>query len=229
MITVRRNYERGRTELGWLHSKHTFSFSDYYDPCYQGVSVLRVLNEDHVDPGGGFDTHEHQDMEIICYVLEGTMRYQDSLGNVQLIEAGDFQLISAGSGIAYSESNTSSGDPLKFIQVWIESHERGSAPSYQQQGFTRQYGAERIVSSDGSDGTLRIHQDMSMHRILLRHGSSLLIELPGNRTAYLHMVRGAVGVEGKSLNAGDGATISKINSLTIRSESGAEALLFDLP
>ncbi len=229
MITVRKNYERGITELGWLHSKHTFSFGDYYDPCYRGVSALRVVNDDHVEPGTGFPPHSHQDMEIITYVTHGTIEHKDNLDNIETITAGEFQLMSAGTEITHSEYNTSQTDPLRFLQIWITPHEMGVTPSYQQKYFTREQGIQLIVSPDGRDGTLRIHQDAFLYRVLLERNGRVFQEQLDERTAYIHVVSGILDIEGKLLKEGDGAIIQHVGLLRLRTELGTEALFFDLP
>jgi redox-sensitive bicupin YhaK (pirin superfamily) len=229
MITVRKNYERGITELGWLHSKHTFSFADYYDACYQGVSTLRVINDDRVEPGKGFPTHTHQDIEIVSYVTEGTIEHKDNLGHVAKITAGEFQLMSAGTGITHSEYNASQTDPLRFLQIWITPHEMGATPSYQQKHFTREHGIQLIVSPDGRNGTMRIHQDASLYRVLLERNGRAFQEQIEGRTAYVHVVSGILDVEGKILKEGDGAVIQHVGLLRLRTDFGTEALFFDLP
>ncbi len=229
MITVRKNYERGTTELGWLHSKHTFSFADYYDPCYVGVSTLRVINDDHVEPGKGFPMHSHQDIEILSYVTEGAIEHKDNLGNVEKITAGEFQLMSAGTGITHSEYNASQTDPLRFLQIWIIPHEMGVTPSYQQKQFDRERGVQLVVSPDGRDGTLSIHQNAYLYRVLLDRSGRAFQELIDGRTVYVHVLSGVLDVEGKILKQGDGAVIQHVGLLRLQTDSGTEALLFDLP
>ena len=229
MITVRKNYERGITELGWLHSKHTFSFGDYHDPCYRGVSALRVINDDHVEPGKGFPTHSHQDMEIISYIIDGALEHKDNLGNVEKITAGGFQLISAGTGITHSEYNASQTDPLRFLQIWITPHEMGVTPGYQQRHYTREHDVQLIVSPDGRDGTLRIHQDAFLYWVLLDRNGRIFQEQIDGRTAYIHVVSGILDIEGKILKEGDGAVIQHVGLLRLRTDLGTEALFFDLP
>ncbi len=229
MITVRKNYERGVTELAWLHSKHTFSFGDYYDPCYRGVSALRVINDDHVEPGKGFPPHAHQDMEIISYVTDGTIEHKDNLGNIESITAGEIQVLSAGTGITHSEFNVSQTDPLKFLQIWIAPHEIGVTPSYQKYKFAREHGTQLIVSPDGRDGTLRIHQDAFVYRVLLTKNGRAFQEQFDGRTAYIHVVSGVMDVEGKILKDGDGAVVQHVGLLKLRTDMGTEALFFDLP
>ncbi len=229
MITVRKNYERGVTELGWLHSKHTFSFGDYYDPCYKGVSALRVINDDDIAPGQGFSTHSHQDMEIITYVTEGVIEHKDNLGNAQKVGAGEYQLVSAGTGISHSEFNASQADPATLLQIWITPHELGVNPGYQYKVLNREHGIQLIVSPDGRDDTLRLHQDAYLYRILLGRNGRVLQEQYDGRSAYVHVVSGVLHVEGKILKQGDGAVVQHVGLLRLRTDSGTEALFFDLP
>ena len=229
MISIRRNYERGTTELDWLRSKHTFSFGGYYDPCYKGVSALRVINEDHVAPGKGFATHSHEDMEIVSYVISGAVEHKDSLGNIQRVATGEFQLLSAGSGVAHSEYNPSDQDPLVFLQVWIEPSTLGVAPNYQHKYFKPGDSLQLVASPDGRDGTLRIHQSVSLYRILFNKRGSLTQELQSGRTAYVHVLSGDLSIDRKPMKAGDGAILQHISTLKFRTETGTEALVFELP
>ncbi len=229
MITVRKTYERGKTDIGWLLSRHTFSFGDYYDPCYRGVSVLRVLNDDRVEPGKGFPMHSHRDMEIVTYVTEGSIEHNDSLGNVRRLSSGEIQLMSAGTGVSHSEYNASQDQVAKFLQIWIEPHELGLAPSYAQTRYEAGTGLQLLISPDGRDGTLRIHQDTYINRLLLDPRGKMSQELLPGRTAYIHVVNGSLSAEGKDLKQGDGAVIQHIDLLRLHTEAGTEALFFDLP
>lgn len=227
MIDIRRGDERGPTRLSWLDSRHTFSFGDYYAPEHMGVSVLRVLNDDSVTPGGGFGSHPHRDMEIISYVLSGTIEHKDSMGNIQRLPAGEFQLMSAGTGVVHSEYNPSATDPLRFLQIWVRPNELGIDPGYQQKRFPHVNGRQLVVSPDGRDGTLKIHQDVHIEHVRLKRGDELDASPAGGRVNYLHLVSGRLAFDEDQLDAGDGATIS--GELTLRCVSDAEALLFDLP
>jgi len=172
MAYRRRSNERGPGDLGWLQSRHTFSFGSYHDPDHMGVSVLRVINDDQVQPGAGFATHSHQDMEIISYVKQGTIEHKDSMGNVEVLPAGEFQLMSAGTGITHSEYNPSDSRALSFLQIWIQPDELGVKPGYQQKSFGKNRGLTPIISPDGRDGTLHIHQDAYLYQLRLDRGQN---------------------------------------------------------
>ena len=228
MITIRRSDERGPSRLSWLDSRHTFSFGEYYDPAHMGVSVLRVLNDDSVIPGGGFATHSHQDMEIISYVLSGVIEHKDSMGNIERLPAGEFQLMSAGTGVTHSEYNPSSTDGLRFLQIWIRPNELGVQPGYQQKRFPPVDGRQLVISPDGRGGTLSIKQDAFVEHIRLAAGEALPVGADNGRVHYLHVIDGRLEVDGANLEAGDGATISDAVA-ELRCIDGCEALLFDLP
>ncbi len=229
MLTLRPSEERGPTDLGWLKSRHSFSFGSYYDPEHMGVSKLRVINDDHVEPGAGFAPHSHQDMEIISYVKQGVMEHKDSMGHVQRLPAGEFQLMSAGTGVTHSEYNASRTEPLKFLQIWIEPNIKSIDPGYQQKDFERTPGIQLIVSPDGQNGSLKIHQDPSLYRVLLSQDEQISHPLSNGRTAYLHVVYGELNINGATLRAGDGVTIRAIDRIDITTHGNSEALLFDLP
>lgn len=229
MITVRKAHERGRANFGWLDSRHTFSFGSYYDPQHMGFSELRVINDDIVQPGAGFDTHGHRDMEIISYVLEGSIAHKDSEGNVKILPAGEFQLMSAGSGIYHSEYNASDTSPLRFLQIWIQPSETGGQPGYQQKAFGREPGITSIATPDGQGGTLKIKQDASLSQIILLPGES--VPITPQRSVFIHQVDGQLSVNDTVLKPGDGAKITRESDILL-SNLGAEpvtALLFDLP
>lgn len=229
MITVRKAHERGRANFGWLDSRHTFSFGSYYDPQHMGFSELRVINDDIVQPGAGFDTHGHRDMEIISYVLEGSIAHKDSEGNVKILPAGEFQLMSAGSGIYHSEYNASDTSPLRFLQIWIQPSETGGQPGYQQKAFGREPGITSIATPDGQGGTLKIKQDASLSQIILLPGES--VPITPQRNVFIHQVDGQLSVNDTILAPGDGAMITQESDILI-SNLGAEpvtALVFDLP
>lgn len=231
MITVRPSAERGLAEHGWLHSRHTFSFSDYYDPRHMGFRALRVINQDVVEPGQGFGRHPHRDMEIISYVLEGALRHGDSLGTGALLRPGEVQRMSAGTGVVHSEENGSTSEPVHFLQIWIEPAQRGLPPSYEQKLFPDEERRGRlrlVVAPDGAEGALRIHQDARLYAALLGPGQSVTHSLPGGRHAWVQVARGAVTLNGTALAAGDGAAVSGESSLAIVASADSELLLFDL-
>ena len=232
MMTVRPAQTRGVTNVGWLNSKHTFSFGYYYDPSQMGVSSLRVINEDIVQPSKGFSTHAHQDMEIISYVLEGELEHKDSVGNCSVIRPGDIQRISAGTGIAHSEFNTSSTDPVHFLQIWVLPEQNGIQPSYEQQHFSleeKQSELRLIVSSDGRNNSLMIHQDANIYVAVLDSGDRITHHTDPRRSLWLQITRGSVEIKGQILQIGDGAAITEERDLTIKATAqNTEVLLFDL-
>jgi quercetin 2,3-dioxygenase len=233
MITVRPAGERGVANLGWLDSRHSFSFGHYYDPAHMGFGPLRVINEDRVRAGAGFDTHGHRDMEIISYVLEGALAHKDSIGTGSVIRPGDVQRMSAGSGIRHSEFNDSDSDPVHFLQIWLLPDREGLAPSYEQKTFADgdKHNRLRLVASrDGRDGSVRIHQDADIYASLLDKDAAVTHALANGRRGWIQVVRGAVEVNGKTLRAGDGAAASDLPALTVTATAdGSEFLLFDLP
>ncbi|PSJ44107.1 pirin family protein [Zobellella endophytica] len=229
MISIRKADERGRANFGWLHSQHTFSFGSYYDPAQMGFSRLRVINDDAVAPGAGFDTHGHRDMEIISYVLEGCIAHKDSSGNEELLSAGEFQLMSAGTGIFHSEFNPSNGRPLKFLQIWIEPNATGGKPGYQQKDFGRAPGLTLVVSPDGAEGSLVIRQDARLYQLWLGLGEEAGLELAPGRKAWVQLVEGELVVNGERLAAGDGAALSGEPHLSFSAVQPVRALVFDLP
>ena len=228
MIEVRPSEERGPADHGWLQSRHSFSFAGYYDPRYMGVSALRVINDDKVAAGAGFATHSHQDMEIISYVKKGTIEHKDSMGNVEQLPPGEFQLMSAGTGVTHSEYNPSPTDALEFLQIWIQPDQLGIAPGYQQKRFEPVSGLQLIASPDARDGSLLLHQDASLFQLSLQPGTTATHALAAQRIAYLHVVSGVVVVNGEQLGEGDGATITETDSIRFEAVEEAEALLFDL-
>lgn len=230
MITVRHAKDRGRADFGWLDSKHTFSFGSYYDPQHMGFSDLRVINDDIVQPGAGFDTHGHRDMEIISYVLEGVIAHKDSEGNVQKLPSGEFQLMSAGKGIYHSEFNASDTDPLRFLQIWIQPNSFGNKPGYQQKNFGQHSGLTPIATPTGEHGTLQIKQDARLYQLILDPNQELTFSVEQSRNLYVHQVRSTLDVDSTTLAEGDGAKIEQQNSVTFRNHSTAQtlALVFDL-
>lgn len=233
MITVRPAAERGIANFGWLDSRHSFSFGHYHDPKHMGFGPLRVINEDRVQPGAGFDTHGHRDMEIISYVLEGALEHRDSIGTGSVIRPGDVQRMSAGTGIRHSEYNHSAGEPVHFLQIWLLPEREGLAPGYEQKSFAddEKRGRLRLVAArDGRDGAVRIHQDADLYASLHDKAQSVTHVLPAGRRAWLQVVRGALDVNGTILRAGDGAAASDLPTLEVKATvDGSEFLLFDLP
>lgn len=229
MIIIRNSNERGSSNHGWLQSRHTFSFASYYDAAHMGVSELRVINDDKVTPGKGFATHSHQDMEIISYVKKGTIEHKDSMGNIESLPAGEFQLMSAGTGVTHSEYNPSTTEPLEFMQIWIQPNVLGIKPGYQQKLFASKQGLQLIASPDGRDDSLLIHQDAALYQLHVTAGQSASHSLESGRTAYIHVVSGAISVNGERLNEGDGATVKEVDVIEFTSTESSEALVFDLP
>ena len=233
MLTIRRAGERGHFNHGWLDTYHTFSFSDYYDPAHMGFRALRVINEDRVRPGAGFETHGHRDMEIISYVLDGALEHKDSLGTGSVISPGDVQIMSAGTGIRHSEFNHSQTEPVHFLQIWVLPARQGLAPRYDQKAFpqSEKRGQLRLVGSpDGRAGSIVIHQDVELYDALLVGGNSASHELKTGRRGWVQVVRGAVDVNGEAASAGDGVAIAGERNLAITSHADdSEILVFDLP
>jgi quercetin 2,3-dioxygenase len=231
MISIRRSNQRGGGDFGWLSTRHTFSFDQYYDPRYMGFRSLRVINEDVVAPGEGFPTHPHRDMEIITYVLEGALSHEDSLGSGSVIRPGDGQRLSAGRGLRHSEMNASAKVPVHFLQIWITPDSQGYDPSYEQRAFPNREkrGKLRLIASpDGADGSVTIHQDARLYVSLLSSEEVVTHALAKGRYAWLHVAKGAVELNGKALHQGDGAAIRDESALSIKGTQDAEILLFDL-
>ena len=231
MIEVRRGRERGHAQHGWLESYHSFSFADYYDPAHQGFGALRVINEDRVQPGTGFGTHGHRDMEILSYVLEGALAHKDSMGNGSIIVPGDVQRMSAGRGVLHSEFNHAKDAATHFLQIWLEPNVRGIAPGYEQRHFddASKRGRLRLVASpDGAGGSLTIHQDARVYVALIDGAERAVHALGAGRRAYVHVARGRLVVSGTSLEAGDALKASAVGEIALERGAGAEVLLFDL-
>lgn len=231
MIEVRKANERGRGEHGWLNSRHSFSFANYYDPKQVGFSDLLVINEDRVAPGRGFGTHPHRDMEILSYVLDGALEHKDSMNTGSIIVPGDVQLMSAGTGVAHSEFNNSRTDPVHFLQIWIGPSVKGSAPRYQQSSIPAEHKRGKlrlVVSPDGADESLSVQQDVRVYAGLFDGVEQASLELAPNRYAYVHVARGAATVNGVRLEAGDGARIRDERVLNFTDGEKAEVLVFDL-
>ncbi len=231
MIEVRKSAERGMADHGWLKSAHTFSFAGYHDPRHMGFGPLRVINEDRVQPGMGFGTHGHRDMEIVTYVLEGALEHKDSIGSGSVLRYGDVQRMSAGSGIMHSEFNHSREEPVHFLQIWIMPDVTGIPPEYEERKFDAQAkrGVLRLVASaDGREGSVRVHQDASVYASILAAGESVTHRMSPKRGAFVQVARGEVAVNGSRLGAGDGAKISGESALVFDQAQDAEFLLFDL-
>jgi redox-sensitive bicupin YhaK (pirin superfamily) len=231
MIKVRRSGDRGHTKLNWLDSRHTFSFGDYYDPQHMGFSDLRVINEDRVVPGAGFPTHSHRDMEIITYVLEGALAHKDSTGTSSVIQVGDVQRMSAGTGISHSEYNASQTEPVHFLQIWIIPDETGLKPGYEQRAFPFDKNRGRftlIASKQGRDGSVTVHQNVDVWSACCAPGEQATLHLKPGRHGFVQVARGAATLNGVTLNAGDGAAISQEEILEFKAVEDAEMLLFDL-
>ena len=231
MIEIRKHLDRGHANHGWLDSYHTFSFADYHDPAHMGFSSLRVINEDRVAPGAGFATHGHKDMEIITYVLEGTLEHKDSLGNGSVIRPGDVQRMSAGRGVRHSEFNGSQTAAVHFLQIWILPEKEGMDPGYEQTHFpdAERRGKLRLIAApDADQGAVRLHQDARVYASVLKAGDSVQHALAPSRHAYVQVARGDVTLNGHNLLAGDGARVSAESLLDLRTTGTAEFLLFDL-
>lgn len=231
MMTIRFAEDRGHADHGWLDSHHTFSFADYHDPRFVGFRSLRVINDDRVAPAQGFGTHSHRDMEIISYVLEGTLEHKDSMGTGSVIKPGDVQRMSAGSGVAHSEKNASESEPVHFLQIWIHPTARGIKPSYEQKYFSpeERQGRTRVVASpDGREGSITIHADAVMYASLLNEGQKAELPLGPTRHAWVHVASGRVRVNGKELKEGDGAALSEEAAVRLEGVAHGEVLVFDL-
>lgn len=231
MITLRKSADRGHANHGWLDSYHSFSFADYYDPQQMGFGSLRVINEDRVEPGMGFGTHGHRDMEIITYVLEGGLQHKDSMGNGSVIKPGDVQRMSAGTGVTHSEFNASPTEAVHFLQIWIQPKFTGIQPGYEEKNFSdaEKRGKLRLIASiDARDGSAKIHQDAFIFSSIIQLNQILTYNLAAGRSAYVHVARGNVEVNGQSLQQGDGAKIQNENLLSFSTKDSAEFLLFDM-
>ncbi len=232
MLKVRKAEERGHANHGWLDSWHTFSFADYQDPREMGFGPLRVINDDKVQPGQGFGTHGHRDMEIITYVLEGGLEHKDSMGNGSIIRPGNVQRMSAGTGVRHSEFNPSRDEGVHFLQIWIEPKITGAKPGYEEKQFgpAEKKGQLRLIASpDGREGSVTIGQDATVYASMLEGKDAVAHRLAPGRRAYVHVARGAVKVNGTPLKVGDGAKIENEPSIELKDAREAEVLLFDLP
>ncbi|MGC1524507.1 MAG: pirin family protein [Phormidesmis sp.] len=232
MLTIRKSEDRGTSKFSWLNSQHTFSFGGYMDPGNMGFSDLRVINEDHIAPGTGFGTHGHRDMEIISYVVEGELAHRDSMGTGSVIRPGDIQRMSAGTGVTHSEMNASKENPVHLLQIWILPQDKGIDPSYEQKHFapkTRQDQWRLVGSQDGREGSVIIHQDISLYAATLSEGNRLSYDLSPARKAWLQVVKGAVELDGQTVKAGDGVAFADFDSFVVTSsDRETDVLLFDL-
>ena len=231
MITVRKSQDRGTTKLDWLESKHSFSFGDYYDPDHMGFKSLRVINEDWVEAGKGFSTHPHRDMEIITYIVDGSLQHKDMLSQGSLIHVGEVQRMTAGTGITHSEFNPSVSDPVHLLQIWILPETKNLEPSYEQKLFDPKSKEGKLLligSRDGRDGAVRIHQDIDIYSTFLKKGDEVQFSLRKDRGAWIQVVEGELDVNGQKLFAGDGAAILEEPAINIKSLQPSELLLFDM-
>jgi redox-sensitive bicupin YhaK (pirin superfamily) len=231
MLAIRHAEQRGQVNFGWLDSRHTFSFGHYHDPQFMGFGPLRVINEDRVQPGQGFGTHGHRDMEIISYVLDGALAHKDSLGNGSVIRPGDVQRMTAGTGVQHSEFNASKSDTVHFLQIWILPEREGLAPGYEEKKFDEagKRGRLRLIGSrDGRDGSVTIHQDVDLYAALLGSGEQVAHSLGAGRKGWLQVARGSASLNGSQLYPGDGVAIEGALDLEITASSEAEILLFDM-
>jgi quercetin 2,3-dioxygenase len=231
MFTIRRSSERGGANHGWLNTRHTFSFADYYDPRWMSFRALRVLNEDIVEPGHGFPRHGHRDAEIVSYVLDGALEHKDSMGNGSVIRPGDVQRMTAGTGVSHSEKNHSSSQPVHFLQIWFLPDRPGHTPGYEQKAFSDEERRDRlrlVASSDGREGSVTVHQDVAMYSALLGEGASVSHVLASSRHAWLHVARGKLRLGDQLLAQGDGAGVSDEARLELTALAPSELVMFDL-
>lgn len=232
MLEIRKREERGVAEHGWLSSRHSFSFGSYYDPAHTGFGPLLVINEDRVQAGRGFGRHGHRDMEIISYVLEGELAHADSMGNGSAIGYGDVQRMSAGTGVMHSEYNHSDDQPVHFLQIWIRPDRNGISPGYEEKHFApaEKKGRLRLIASPGGEqGSVLLHQNAKIYASILDADPAITHTLADGRVAYVHVAKGSVTVNGRTLQAGDALKITDETSVTLENGSGAEVLVFDLP
>ncbi|HYV25182.1 MAG TPA: pirin family protein [Pyrinomonadaceae bacterium] len=231
MITIRKSEDRGHLNHGWLDTYHTFSFDQYYEAAHMHFRTLRVINEDRVAPGKGFPTHSHRDMEIITFILSGSLEHRDSMGNGSVIRPGDVQRMTAGRGVAHSEFNPDASEPVHLLQIWIMPNARNLTPGYEQKFFSeedRQNRLRLIASPEGSDGSVKINQDARVYASIIEPDAKLIHDLKENRYAWLQVARGTVSVNEVELSQGDGAAINREDNLAISARDRAEFLLFDL-
>ncbi len=230
MMKLRKAEERGQANYGWLDTHYTFSFANYYDPEHMGFRALRVINDDIVAPGGGFDTHGHRDMEIITYVLSGQLQHKDSMNNGRVIRAGEFQYMAAGTGVLHSEFNPSTTEPVHLLQIWILPDKRGLKPQYAERTGAQLPGGRLnlVASKNGRDGSIGINQDTDLYLAKLGPGEAVTHRLGADRHAWLHVAEGELNLNGQTLRGGDGAAISDEKLLKLQAEAPSQVLLFDL-
>nr|BDT28939.1 pirin family protein [Bacteriovorax sp. HI3] len=232
MITLRKANERGNAEHGWLHSNHTFSFAGYYDPKHMGYSALRVINEDRIDGGTGFDTHGHRDMEIISYVIDGALEHRDSMGTKAVIMPGEVQRMSAGTGVRHSEYNHLQDKQTHFLQIWILPEKAGVEPGYAQKSFANDFGCSDMVlvaSKNGRNGSITINQDVDMYVVKAQDMGEKIFKTYPHRHTWVQVIKGDVKVEGATLTNGDGAAIDNVDVMKLEWSKGSEFIVFDLP
>lgn len=232
MLTVRKSHERGTANLGWLHSQHTFSFGHYHDPFHIHIGPLRVINEDRVSAGRGFEPHSHKNMEILSYVLDGALEHKDSMGNGSVLRYGDVQRMSAGAGVTHSEFNHSANEPVHFLQIWIIPAQDGGEPGYEERHFdaaSKKGRLRLIASNDGREGSVSLRQNVSIYATILDGGERAELGLQVGRQAYIHVARGRVKVNDCQLSAGDAVRLTDERAVSLSEASDAEVLLFDLP
>lgn len=232
MITLRKANERGNAEHGWLHSNHTFSFAGYYDPKHMGYSALRVINEDRIDGGTGFDTHGHRDMEIISYVIDGALEHRDSMGTKAVIMPGEVQRMSAGTGVRHSEYNHLQDKQTHFLQIWILPEKAGVEPGYAQKSFANDFGCSDMVlvaSKNGRNGSITINQDVDMYVVKAQDMGEKIFKTHPHRHTWVQVIKGDVKVEGATLTNGDGAAIDNVDVMKLEWSKGSEFIVFDLP
>ena len=230
MIKLRKSEDRGAANHGWLDTRFTFSFADYHDPQHMGFRSLRVINDDRIAPSGGFGTHPHRDMEIITYMLDGQLEHKDSMGNGRVIQPGEFQYMSAGTGVYHSEFNPSSENAAHLLQIWILPDKRGYEPRYAERDMkTADSGVLNLVASkSGRDGSFEINQDADLYLARLQSGDTVVHELKPRRHAWIHVAEGEVNVNGETLKGGDGAAVSEETTLTLNGKGDSQVLMFDM-
>ncbi|MEO0412721.1 MAG: pirin family protein [Pseudomonadota bacterium] len=229
MTYLRRTEERGSADFGWLQSRHSFSFGQYYDPNHMGFSDLRVINQDVVAPGAGFGTHPHENMEILTYVLEGALKHVDSMGNERTLSAGEFQRMTAGTGVTHSEMNASQTDPVHFLQIWVEPNENGLAPSYEELSLGDvPQGVTLIAAPEAREGQLSIHQDTRIFAGKMDAAQSATLEVDAGRRIWVQGISGGVVVNGQQVRPGDGLALEGVDTVSITVQEDAQFLVFDL-
>lgn len=229
MIYIRKANDRGHANHGWLDSWHSFSFADYYDPDFMGFSALRVINDDRIAAGEGFPTHPHKDMEILTYVMEGAVAHQDSMGNKEQVNAGEFQIMSAGTGIRHSEFNAYQDRDLHLYQIWIIPDQKNLTPRYEQKAFDVPQGHQLVLSPDARDGSLKVFQDMTLTRWALLKDEQSVYQMQADRRVWIQVVKGNVSINGQHVSTADGVAIWDEAAISIHADDKAEILLFDLP